>query len=348
MTALQRLVRAHGRSYAAEQAANPEMRAWTTRDGSSGVAYVVARRWPLGPRVYVAAGDPLAPPDALRDVASAFEGASRSRGASVIWFGTSDALRDPSRAELVVGAEPILDAAGWADTVRRKASLRAQVARARNKGVRVRALAADEPLAPYRSVLDEWLGTRGLPSLHFLAQPDILDAPGDRQILAAERGDETVALLSLCPVATRPAALVEWVLRRPDAPNGTAALLIDAAMRRQAERGTRDVSLGLVPLSTVAPRSSQAPSWPARVALSWTRAHARRFYRFDGLERFKAKFQPDRWEPAYLFTTEPRVGLGTLYAIADAFAGPRSPERLVARALADALADEARALLSRR
>ena len=346
MTPLRKLVRAHGWAFSAEQAANPEMRAWTTSD-DAGVAYVPARRWPLGPRVRVAAGDPLAPRDALRAVAAAFEDAAAAQGEGVVWFGASAAL-GTGRAGLVLGAEPVLDASRWAETVRQKASLRAQIARARNKGVRVRALPDDASLATYRPILAAWLGTRGMPPLHFLAQPSVLDAPGDRRFWVAERAGTAVALLALCPVGARPAALVEWILRRPDAPNGTASLLVDAAVRAEAERGTRDVSLGLVPLSTRAPLSSAAPSLPAQAALAWTRAHARRFYRFDGLEQFKAKFQPARWEPVYLFTTQRRVDLGTLYAVADAFAGPRSPERLVARALTDALADEARALASRR
>jgi phosphatidylglycerol lysyltransferase len=54
------------------------------------------------------------------------------------------------------------------------------------------------------------------------------------------------------------------------------------------------------------------------------RAHGRRFYNFDGLYAFKAKFSPDRWEPVYAFINEPRFTLRTLYAIARAFSG-RSP-----------------------
>lgn len=335
-TALRALVRAHGWAFSAEQAANPEMRVWTTPDGAAGVAYRTVRRWPGSPPLHIAAGDPLAARSDLQAVARAFEGASPG----VVWFGASEALRSAHRSELVLGAEPVLDVASWEATLRAKASLRAQVARARNKGVRARELPADAPLAPYQPILAAWLATRGLPPLHFLAQPAVLEAPGDRRFLVAEREDEAVALLSLCPVATRPAALTEWILRRPDAPNGTAALLVDAALRAEAERGTEEVSLGLAPLSARTPRPPRAPSLAVRAAMAWSRAHARRFYHFDGLERFKAKFQPARWEPVYLLSTLPRVGLGTLYAVADAFAGPRSPERLVARALWDAARDE--------
>lgn len=78
-----------------------------------------------------------------------------------------------------------------------------------------------------------------------------------------------------------------------------------------------------------------------RSLLAWTRANARRFYHFDGLERFKTKSEPDHWEPSYLLTKQPRVTLGTLHTIADAFAGPISPERLVTHALWDAARDEA-------
>ena len=349
MSSLRELVDRHGWAFSAEQAANHEMRAWTTAEGAAGVAYVTARTWPGGSRVHVAAGDPLAPADALGAVRAGFETWSRTRGADVVWFGASERLRalSPS-AELVLGAEPVLRPDAWARTLDAKASLRAQIARARNKDVVVQELGAGESPRALRPVLDAWLATRGMPALHFLAQPRILHAPGARRFWVARRHGTPLAVLSLCPVARRPAALVEWVLRRPDAPNGTSERLIDAALGCALDDGLDEVSLGLVPLSTRAPLTESAPPRAVRAVLAWTRAHARRFYRFDGLERFKAKFAPHRWEPSYLLTTQRQVSITTLYAVADAFAGPLSPQRLVTRALRDAARDELGGLLTRR
>ena len=75
--------------------------------------------------------------------------------------------------------------------------------------------------------------------------------------------------------------------------------------------------------------------------LGWVRLHGRRFYNFEGLESFKAKFVPDRWDPLTAITTEPAPTPRTLYAIADAFAGAASPVGLVAHAVGMAARDEA-------
>ena len=76
----------------------------------------------------------------------------------------------------------------------------------------------------------------------------------------------------------------------PRAPNGTAELLIDAAMRALADEGSalRDARAG-------AAVRAGAPAGCAR------RARCRRaLYDFDGLRAFKAKLRPHAWEPIYL------------------------------------------------
>ena len=243
------------------------------------------------------------------------------------------------RTTLVVGAQPVWRPGRWPEVLAEKASLRAQLRRASNKGVGVEEWSAERAAASaaLRVTLDAWLARRGMPALSFLADPHTLDTLLDRRVFVALCAGAPVAYLVLAPVPARAAWHVEWIIRQPGAPNGTAALLLDAAMRA----ATGEVTLGLVPLSSRAPLSDPAPPLAVRALLAWTRAHARRFYSFEGLERFKAKFLPDAWEPVSLVTPGP-VGLGTIYAVADAFAGRRSPARLVGRALADAVADEAR------
>lgn len=336
------LVLRHGWNATAAQALNPSLRRWRA-DGAL-VAYADARRWPAGPRVRVAAGEPICAPGELARVARAFE----ADGPPVLWFGASGRFAKALQpaADLVVGAQPVWAPPAWPGVLARTASLRAQVNRAANKGVRVREA---EPVGAAREQMEAvrraWLATRGLPSLHFLVETDVLAAPGLRRFFVAEQASRLVAFLTLLPVPARSGHFVEWILRRPDAPNGTPALLLDAAFR--AVTGSRMLTLGMVPLSTHAPLSAAAPPLHVRALLAWVRAHARRFYDFEGLERFKGKFRPAAWEPLHLVATRGRVGLGELHAVADAFAGRRSPERLVARALASAVAEEARALTGR-
>jgi len=110
----------------------------------------------------------------------------------------------------------------------------------------------------------------------------------ERRYFVAERDGSVVGFLAAVPVYARAGWLFEDLLRDPDAPNGTAELLVDAAMRRVAEEGCRFVTLGLAPLSG---------------AQGWLRA-ARRLshglYDFGGLRDFKAKLRPQAWEAIYL------------------------------------------------
>ena len=134
------------------------------------------------------------------------------------------------------------------------------------------------------------------------------------------------------------------VIRGRGAANGTNELLVDCAMRALAGSGAAFVTLGLAPLSTRARVSEEGqvphPMW-LRAVLAWTRIHGRRFYNFDGLDAFKAKLQPESWEPIFAISVDRRFSIRTLYAIAAAFSAG-SPVLLVARAVLGAVAQEAR------
>lgn len=342
------LVRRFGADLTVEQTLNPGLIRWRRPDAL--VAYARGRLWPGGAIVRVTAGGPVCAPDRLGSTAAAFERDAAEAGEGVCWFGIDDRVRGalPTHTALVIGAQPIWSPRRWPDILATTASLRAQIHRARNKGVVVERWSQSRAASSIalRAVLHDWLEHKGLPPLHFLAEPDVLDHLGDREVFVAKRGACTEAFLLLAPVPARNGMFVEWIIRRAGAPNGTPSLLLDEVFRHAVDRGTSVLSLGLVPLSTYAPLSRSAPPPTVRAALSWMRAHARRFYNFEGLERFKAKFRPEGWETSYLLSPNPQVSLPLLHAVADAFAGPdQSPEALVGRALRRAAADEARAAL---
>jgi phosphatidylglycerol lysyltransferase len=69
------------------------------------------------------------------------------------------------------------------------------------------------------------------------------------------------------------------------------------------------------------------------------RLHGARFYNFAGLDAFKAKFNPQSWEPIYAIAEGSRFSPAVLYAIAGAFSGG-APVRLVLRALLRAAVEE--------
>lgn len=338
------VVMTHGWNATAYQILNPGIDYWFW-PGDAVVGYVRA------PRRWVAAGAPVCAADEVDAAATASEAEAAAHGARVSWFGADARLRAVRAgrtgfSEILIGAQPAWDPARWPSILADKASLRAQLNRARNKdtvAVEWEAERAEHHPA-LRRCLDEWLATRGLPALHFLVEPETLGHLWDRRVFVAERNRETVAFLVASPIPARRGWLVEQLVRGHGAPNGTATLLIDAAMRALAADGATYLTLGLSPLSQRASAAVENPLW-LRAALGWVRAHGRRFYNFEGLEAFKAKFVPDHWDPLTTITNEPSPSVTTLYAIAVAFSGHEvSPAAFIGRAVGDALGQEVRTL----
>lgn len=338
------LVRQHGWAATCTQALNPGLEIWT--DDGSAVAYRRVPTRPGGRFVRVTAGEPVSPASALERAQRAFEADAARHGEGVIWFGVErlDRLAG-DRARLVIGAQPVWAPSGWDAMVAASASVRAQRNRALNKQVEVQEWPSGRVTQSpeVHAILSAWLSTRGLPPLGFLTDPLVLDHLGDRRVWVATRASQPIAYAVLAPIPAREGWLVEWLVRRREAPNGTAAMLLDTAVRTVADEGARYVTLGLVPLARHAPPTHGLSS-TVRATLRWARAHGRRFYDFEGLERFKAKFRPDRWDPVWLLTTEPQVTLFTLYAVAGAFSRDLGTIHLVGRALGGAVASEARAV----
>ena len=295
----------------------------------------------------VVAGAPVCDAGRLTAMTAEFEADAARHGNRVCYFGAEQRLqslfRDSAQRSMVLlGAQPVWDPAGWSAIVHSRPSLRGQLNRARNKKVAV------EEWEPRRAennrrlneCLWEWLATKGLPPLHFLVEPDTLGRLADRRMFVALHDRAIAGFLVATPVPARQGWLIEQIVRSRTAPNGTAELMLDAAVGAIETTGSRYVTLGLAPLS---PRGAVTngvnPIW-LRMVLGWIRVHGRRFYNFEGLESFKAKFVPDRWDPIYAVTNERRFSPATLHAVAAAFGGG-STTLLLARALAKAVRTEA-------
>jgi phosphatidylglycerol lysyltransferase len=336
-----KLILAFGWNATSYQILNPGIELWFSSAGDGVVGFVRHRR------TLVAGGAPVCAPERLPQIADEFVSDARRRGLRVCYFGAGERLdshyagdRDWSR--VLLGAQPVWDPREWTAAVAKRASLRAQFNRARNKGVTiVEWSAGDAENSPaLRRCLEEWLGTRHLPPLHFMVEPETLSRLEDRRVFVAERGaGEVVAFTVLSPVPARNGWLVEQIVRGRNAPNGSAELLIDSAMRAIGASGSTYATLGLSPLSQrAAILPPRQPLW-LRLVLNWVRLHGARFYNFGGLDAFKAKFNPQRWEPIYAIAEGASFSPGALYAIAGAFSGG-APVRLVLGALLRAIHDE--------
>jgi phosphatidylglycerol lysyltransferase len=341
------LVLRHGWNATAYQILNPGIALWFAAGGDAVIGYV--RR----SRVRVVAGAPVCAPERLGDVTGEFATAARSAGDRVCYFGARERLEEVMAREgacgtVGLGAQPSWDPRRWSAIIARRASLRAQLHRARNKGIAVSRWSAEraENNPELATLLRQWLQTLGLPPLHFLIETDTIALTRDRRIFVAERGGVAVAYLVASPVPARRGWLIEQIVRGRGAPNGTSELLVDAAMRALALEGAEYVTLGLAPLSHHAIYADPGvPAW-LRLVLRWVRAHGRRFYDFDGLDRFKSKFAPEQWEEIIAIDDRAPFSMRALWAIAAAFGGG-SPVVLLGRAVTRAIAHEVRWLAER-
>ena len=347
-----RLVLRWGWNATAYQILNPGLSLWFSGSGDAVVGYVLASR------VRVVAGAPICARERLPQVVREFEAHAARHRHRVCYFGAAQRLEkllreDKSYSYVVLGAQPIWDPRGWSALVAGHSSLRSQLRRARKKGVRVAEWSGEQARSDARLhfCAQQWIEARGLPPLHFLTEPRVLHDLGERRLWvalspSAEGAEDVAAFLVASPVPARGGWLLEQFVRAPQAPNGSVELLIDAAMRAVGAEGARFVTMGLAPLCRVCASEQDEPRW-LRLVLLAVRAHARRFYNFEGLEAFKSKLRPDGWEPIWAVSREPAFSPRTLWAVMGAF-GRQPPARLLLHALLRALRQELQWLAARK
>lgn len=283
------LLRRHGWNATSFQSLEAGFRYWFDGDDAC-VAYVPTRG------AWVVAGAPIAAPDRLGQVVRGFCAAAHAAGKRCAFFAAEGRLVDAAGLRAMqVGEQPVWDPTRWPETVAGVRSLREQLRRARAKNVTVRRLAPAELAdgAPLRraieTLIQRWTHAKQMAPMGFLVDVQPFDFPVERRYFVAERDGALVGFLAAVPIYARNGWLLEDFLRDPQAPNGTAELLIDAAMRAVAAEGSAYVTMGLAPL--------------AGPVSGWLRAVRRAsaaLYDFAGLHAFKAKLRPHGWEPIFL------------------------------------------------
>ena len=336
------LVMRYGWNTTCFQIVNPGIEYWFGSEGRSVVGYVTSGK------VRVVAGAPVAMLDELGKVSDEFENDSAGDGRSVCYFGAEARLEgiyhgSKDHAFVLLGAQPVWRPSAWARIVSKNSSIRAQLNRARNKGVVINEWPVGKARnnAELHRCLRLWLESKGLPPLHFMIEPETLGRLENRRVFVATRSEQVQAFLVLSPIPDRNGWLTEQFPHRPGAPNGTVELMMDAAIRKIADDGCEYVTLGLSPLSRrakIAPFDN--PLW-LRFVLAWMRRHGQRFYNFDGLDRFKSKLCPEYWEPVFAISNEREFSSRTLYAIAKAFT-ENHPYKVLFKGLAKAIGAEFR------
>lgn len=322
MQSAREIVLRYGWNATSYQILNPGFELWFSKKFDAVAGYVEHYG------IRVVAGVPVCDETHLKEVIDEFEAACAEAGCDVAYFATEARTShiwsdSDDRLAIVIGAQPVWRPQELVDAMRSRSSLRAQLNRAANKGLRVEEWPCDraEHSAELRNTLNEWLDGRGLPPLHFLVEPDTLPSLLDRRIFVAMREQNVKGFLVAAPIRGRNGWLVEQNVRGAEAPNGTTEALLFAAAEWMTQHNSDVITLGLSPLSVNAPQSETAPPRSIRALFAWLKIHGRRFYNFEGLDKYKSKFQPREWEPIYAVIPKKHHSWRALVAIGAAFGG---------------------------
>src|SRR6476661_5947880 len=130
------LVLRYGWNATAYQIVNPGIEHWFSRGGDAVIGFV--RQY----GVRVVAGAPVCDNERLPEVVTEWERDAAEAGDRACYFGAAGRVQSllegaPGYATVVLGAQPVWRPAEWAEIIAGHAGLRAQLHRARNKGVTV-------------------------------------------------------------------------------------------------------------------------------------------------------------------------------------------------------------------
>lgn len=279
-------------------------------------------------RVWLAAGDPLAPLEDMPELARQF-GAFAKRKNRVVAFVPSSAafarmVVPKDYVAVKVGASPYFDLQTWNPRGDSAKKIRAGVNQARRAGVVVEAVTGgvDASLRTETARLClEWLGTRrSATTFGWLVALDPFLHSDYKKYFTARVDGRLVGFLAASPIPARQGWYLEDVLREPGSPQGTATLLVIEALASLKAAGATLATLGTSPLSTDGPVDIPIEHRVVARALDVASRRLAGFYNFEGLRRFKGKFVPSWWESEYALgqggvTMPPRVGHAIVRAL---------------------------------
>lgn len=279
----------------------PGAELWTTPDIDGAIIY-----GEFG-RVWLAAGDPLAASDDMAELAREFAAFAKRKN-RVAAFVPSSAnfahmIAPRDFAAVKVGASPYFDLQTWNPRGDSAKKLRAGINQARRAGVEVE-ISSNEVAEKLRKEIAQlclcWLEShRSATTFGWLVALDPFLHSEYKRYFAARVDGKLVGFLAASPIPARKGWYVEDVIREPNAPQGTATLLVAEALKTFKEEGAVLATLGTSPLATDG--SDDLPTENRVVARALDMASRRfgTFYNFEGLRRFKGKFVPTWWESEY-------------------------------------------------
>ncbi|QKZ06277.1 bifunctional lysylphosphatidylglycerol flippase/synthetase MprF [Pseudomonas eucalypticola] len=170
--------------------------------------------------------------------------------------------------------------------------------------------AGQAPLEELKVISDAWLTGKNVREKGFSLgrfSPEYLQ---HFRIAIIHFEGRPVAFANLLETHSHELASLDLMRAHPEAPKLTMEFMMVGLIQHYKSHGYARFSLGMVPLSGLQPRKG-APLTQRLGSMVFRRGE--QLYNFQGLRRFKDKFQPD-WEPRYMAVP---AGLDPLVALAD-------------------------------
>jgi len=266
---------------------------------------------------WVALFDPVGPRSSWPDLVWQFVEMAQAAGGRAVFYQVQpqnlSLYADAGLRAFKLGEAAHVDLAGFDLKGARRASLRHAWNRAQRDGLRFEWLPPEAVAAEIdalQAVSNLWLAERRAREKRFSIGAFQRDYIAALPAAVIRREGRILAFASVLTTHLSREATVDLMRSAPDAPGGTMEFLFTALMLELKARGYQTFDLGMAPLRGLHD-SPAAPFWHrmARAVVD----HGERFYNFNGLRAFKAKFQPE-WQPRYLAVSG---GSSPVVALAD-------------------------------
>ncbi len=254
-------------------------------------------------RSWVVVGDPVGDECEFSDLVCRFLDLCDIRCGRPVFYcvrgDLADLYREHGLSLVKLGEEAMIPLEGFAMSGSRRAKLRTECRASTRAGVEIEVLDGERvsaALPQLREVSDIWLAERRTQEKSFSLGAFDEEYVARFPVAVARIDDRVVAFATLWASGARHEVKVDLMRRRPDAPNTVMTHLFVESMIWAKEQGYATFNIGMAPLSGL--RTEGTGSFWERIGhFLWT--HGEHFYNFQGLRRFKERFDPT-WEPRYV------------------------------------------------
>jgi phosphatidylglycerol lysyltransferase len=254
----------------------------------------------------VAMGDPVGEADAFQELAWRFYEAGARSGARIVFYEVSS-RHLPIYLELGLtvmktGEEASVPLADFSLEGGKRAKLRTPFNKLRREGYTFRVLDAEgfaALLPELEAISASWLKAKGAKEKGFSLDRFKTDYLRNFPCAVVEKDARVHAFANVWATGTGGELAVDLMRHTPEAPNGVMEYLFANLMLWGRERGYGRFNLGIAPMSGIR-ESAAVPIWNRAVSLLYHAGGS--LYNFEGLRRFKEKFDPD-WSPVYVVSS---------------------------------------------